>query len=107
KAGANFASANKQTVAINGDLSLTLKQSQLNDYLLNQMRLVPDVPANIEVRVKSNLGVSAATMYSNVLSFNVTPFSTPAKVTPPASGTLYITGSATPASWQCACGEPE
>ena len=29
----------------------------------------------------------------------------PPKVAPPISGTLYITGSATDADWQCGCGD--
>ncbi len=107
RAGANFASASKQTVAIKSDLQLRLTQTQLNDYLLNQLILTPDTPADIEVRLKANLGANAVTLLSNVLRFSVTPYSIPPKVAPPSSGTLYITGSATPASWQCACGEPE
>jgi hypothetical protein len=42
-----------------------------------------------------------------VYKYNVIPYPIPPKVTPPATGKLFITGSATPAGWQCACGEPE
>jgi hypothetical protein len=55
---------------------------------------------NLEVRVKSTLGSNnAVPLYSNVLKFTVTPYAIPPKVTPPASGTLYITGAATKGSW--------
>jgi starch-binding outer membrane protein SusE/F len=113
KKGANFTSNNKQTVAVSKDLVLSLTVSQLNDYLLNQLVLKPKIPVDIEIRVKASIN-GAATRISNVLSYNVTPYEIPPKVTPPgtealnyADGKLFITGSATPAGWQCACGEPE
>lgn len=99
RAGANFASPSKHTVAIKSDLNLRLSQGQLNDYLLNQMNLPVDAPADIEVRLKSNLGASAATLISNVLSFNVRPFSTPPKVSPPSADNLWIVGDAAPSGW--------
>lgn len=99
RAGANFASSNKHTVAVKSDLMLNLTQGQLNDYLLNQMNLPVDVPVDIEVRLKSNLGASAATLISNVLKFNVRPFSTPPKVNPPTAGNLWIVGDAAPSGW--------
>ncbi|HEX2847271.1 MAG TPA: SusE domain-containing protein [Chitinophagaceae bacterium] len=101
--GANFTNPNKQTIAVSNDLSKTLTQSQLNDYLLNQLVLVPAMEHNIEMRVKSNLTNNSALLISNALQFKVTPYAIPPKVAPPASGKLYITGSATPASWQCGC----
>jgi hypothetical protein len=99
RAGANFAGPNKHTVAVKSDLMLNLTQGQLNDYLLNQMNLPVDVPVDIEVRLKSNLGASAATLISNVLKFNVRPFSTPPKVNPPTAGNLWIVGDAAPSGW--------
>jgi starch-binding outer membrane protein SusE/F len=99
KAGSNFASANKHTVAIKSDLNLKLTQGQLNDYLLNQMNLPVDAPADIEVRLKSNLGANASTLISNVLKFNVRPFSTPPKVNPPSADNLWMVGDAAPSGW--------
>ena len=99
RAGANFASANKQSVAIKSDLQLNLTQGQLNGYLLNQMNLTVGQPAEIEVRLIQNLGASAATLISNVLKFTVTPFSTPPKVDPPAADNLWIVGDAAPSGW--------
>ena len=107
KAGANFSSANKQSVAISKDLSMSFKVSVINDYLLNQLLFAPGVPRDIEIRVMSSLGNPAsATLYSNTLKYSVTPYAIPPKVEPPASGKLFVTGAATPASWMTA-GDPE
>jgi hypothetical protein len=106
KKGANFTSNNKQTVAVSRELSLSLTVGVLNDYLLNQLVLKPGIPVDIEVRVKSSMN-GAATRISNALSYNVTPYAIPPKVEPPTTNKLFVTGSATPAGWQCACGEAE
>lgn len=105
--GANFTNPNKKTIAISSDLSLSFTQGELNDVLLNQLNLKPTIPHNIEIRVTSTLNNNSVPLTSNVLKYTVTPYAIPPKVTPPASGKLFITGSATPASWQCGCGEAE
>lgn len=105
--GANFTNPKKRTLAIANSLSKTITQAELNDYLLNTLELKPSMPHNIELRVKSSLTGNSVSLTSNVLKFVVTPYSIPPKVDPPASGKLFITGSATPASWQCGCGEAE
>ena len=104
-AGANFTNPNRKSISLSGDLSLSISQSQLNDYLLNQLVLIAGAPHNIEVRVKSTIG-GAVPLYSNVLKFAVTPYVIPPKVPPPASGKLYITGGATPGNWMGG-GDPE
>jgi starch-binding outer membrane protein SusE/F len=104
-AGANFTNPNRKSISLSGDLSLTITQAQLNDYLLNQLVLAPAQPHNIEIRVKSTIG-GAVPLYSNVLKFAVTPYVIPPKVPPPSSGKLYITGSATPGNWMGG-GDPE
>jgi hypothetical protein len=106
KKGANFTSNNKQTIAVSKDLVLSITVGQFNDYLLNQLVLKPGVPVEIEIRVRSSMN-GAATRISNALSYNVTPYAIPPKVDPPTTNKLFITGSATPAGWQCACGEAE
>ncbi|MDB5249063.1 MAG: hypothetical protein JWQ40_3457 [Segetibacter sp.] len=99
-AGANFTNPNKQTVSISKELTASFTHSVFNDYLLNQLVLRPGMPHNLEVRVKSTLGSNnSVPLVSNVLKFRVTPYAIPPKVTPPASGRLYITGSATPGNW--------
>lgn len=104
--GANFTNPNRQSVAISKDLSKSFTQGEFNGYLLNQLQLVPGVPHNVQIRVTSTLTNSSVPLKSNVLSFTVTPFSIPPVVTPPASGKLYITGSATPGNWMGG-GDPE
>lgn len=97
--GANFTNPNKKSIAISQELSQTLSQATFNDYLLNQLVLKPGVSHNIDVRIKSTLGNNSATLYSNVLKFTVTPFAIPPKVTPPATGELWIIGNAVASGW--------
>ena len=97
--GANFTNPNKKVIAISKDLNLAMTQIAFNDLLLNQLQLAPAVSHNIEIRVKSFLINSTGIQYSNVLKFTATPYSLPPKITPPASGTLFITGSAVPSGW--------
>lgn len=93
--GADFTNPQRKILSISNDLSLTLSQHDLNDYLLNQLQLTPAVPHGIEFRVRSTIG-TAIPLFSNVLQFTVTPYAIPPKVDPPASGELYIVGNATP-----------
>jgi len=104
--GANFTNPNKQSISISRDLSRSFTQSVFNGYLLNQLQLTPGAPHNIQIRVTSSLINGSVPLQSNVLSFTVTPFAIPPVVTPPASGNLYITGSATPGNWMGG-GDPE
>jgi starch-binding outer membrane protein SusE/F len=104
--GANFTNPNRKSISLSGDQNLTIKQSELNDYLLNQLYLTAGVPHNIEIRVTSSIG-NTVPLYSNVLKFaGVTPYVIPPKVTPPASGTLYIVGSAVSYGWNNPVGDP-
>jgi hypothetical protein len=108
KVGFNFNSAAKKSIAISSDLDKTFTQSELNDILLNQLQFNPGAVANIDVRVIATLGASGAgKLISNTLKYSVVPYAIPPKVDPPSTGKLFITGSATPASWQCGCGEAE
>lgn len=97
--GANFTNPNREVISLGTDLSKTLLQSELNDYLLNQLQLKPAVLHNIEIRVTGFLVGGSEPLASNVLSFKVTPYAIPPKVTPPASGELYITGNAVASDW--------
>jgi starch-binding outer membrane protein SusE/F len=96
--GANFKNPARQSISVSRDLSLSLTNTQLNDYLLNQLQLRVSVPHNIEMRVTSSIS-NTVPLISNVLKFTVTPYAIPPKVTPPASGNLYITGAATNGGW--------
>lgn len=97
--GASFTNPNREVISLGTDLSKTLTQTQLNDYLLNQLQLKPAMVHNIEVRVTGFLVGGSEPLVSNVLSFKVTPFAIPPKVAPPASGELYITGNAVASDW--------
>ena len=96
---ANFTNTNRKIITVGNDLSLTLTQDQLNDYLLNQLQLSTTKSHNIEMRVRSTLAGSVAPLYSNVMKFTARPYAIPPKVAPPASGRLFIVGSATPGGW--------
>lgn len=97
--GSNFTNPNRKIISVGNDLSLTLTQDQLNDYLLNQLQLSTARTHNIEMRVTSMLANGAAPLHSNVMKFTARPFAIPPKVAPPASGKLFIVGSATPKGW--------
>jgi len=97
--GANFTNPNKKALAISQDLNQTITVGTFNDYLLNQLVLKPAKPHNIEVRVKSTLGNGSVPLYSNVLKYTVTPYAIPPKVTPPATGNLWIIGNAVAGGW--------
>jgi starch-binding outer membrane protein SusE/F len=106
--GSNFTYPKRKQISIAKDLSSAITQSELNDYLLNDMLLVVAIPHNIEFRIRATVGNGLGTaIYSNVLKYTVVPYVIPPKVTPPSTGKLFITGGATPASWQCGCGEAE
>jgi hypothetical protein len=96
--GANFTNPKRKILTISKELSLTITQNDLNDYLLNQLQLTVAAPHNIEMRIRSTIG-SAVPLFSNVVKFTVTPYAIPPKVTPPASGRLFLVGSATPGGW--------
>ena len=92
--GANFTNPNKKELAISQDLSQTISVGNFNDYLLNQLVLKPGKAHNLDVRIKSTLTNSSVPLYSNVLNYTVTPYAIPPKVVPPASGNLWILGTA-------------
>lgn len=97
--GSNFTNPKRQTIGVSKEMSKSITQGELNDYLLNQLQLVPGMPHNIEIRVNSNLPNNNAVLSSNVLKFTVTPYAIPPKVAPPTTGKLYIVGSATNGDW--------
>jgi starch-binding outer membrane protein SusE/F len=98
-AGANFTNPNREVLSLGTDLSKDFTQSAFNDYLLNQLQLKPAMSHDLEVRVTAFLIGGAEPLVSNVLMLKATPYAIPPKVTPPASGTLYIVGSAVSGGW--------
>jgi starch-binding outer membrane protein SusE/F len=104
--GSNFTNKDRKIISLSSDLSIDITQNDFNDYLLNQLQLKPAMPHNMEIRLKSSLDNGSSPLYSNILRYTVTPYAIPPKVTPPASGKLYITGSATAGNWMSG-GDPE
>ncbi|HEY6503216.1 MAG TPA: SusE domain-containing protein [Chitinophagaceae bacterium] len=96
--GTNFAAA-KKAISLSKDLSIAFTQGELNDYLLNTLNLAPAVAHSIQFRVTSSLINTSVPLASNIIKFTITPYAIPPKVTPPASGELYIVGSATNGGW--------
>lgn len=98
--GANFSSSKKYTTVLASDLSKSFTVAQLNDILGNTMllQLNPRRSYTLQARIISSIGTSVP-IASNPVSFTTTPFAPPPKVTPPASGELYITGNAVASDW--------
>lgn len=101
--GSNFTNPQKGQTVYSKVLSTNLTVGELNSKLL-AAGFLEDMPHEIEFRIKANLINNSAIIYSNVIKMTITPF---LDVLYPVPANLYITGSATPASWQCGCGEPE
>jgi len=97
--GSDFTNPNKKAIAVSKDLSLTITVGNFNDYLLNQLVLVPGMSHNLDIRIKSTLINSSVPLYSNVLKYTVTPYAIPPKVQPPTEGNLWIVGSAVASGW--------
>ena len=104
--GANFSSANMQTVAINSALDTSFNVTQFNAIIGNGLQVAFGQPHNIQARIVSFLAPvtsptlsNSSTLYSNVFNYIITPFAPPPKVTPPSEGTLFIVGSATAGGW--------
>jgi starch-binding outer membrane protein SusE/F len=100
--GANFTNPKRGEKSISKDLATTLTVKDLNT-ILSVMELKEDIPHNLEFRIKSSLANGSATLFSNVIKVIVTPYF---DVVYPVPTKLYITGSASPASWMSG-GDPE
>ncbi len=101
--GSNFTNPTKGEIIYSKILSTSLTVGELNSKLL-AAGFLEDMSHEIEFRIKASLKNNSAIVYSNIIKMTITPF---LDVLYPVPANLYITGSATPASWQCACGEPE
>ncbi|MCW3111947.1 MAG: hypothetical protein JWR18_343 [Segetibacter sp.] len=94
--GKNFAKANSKVVI--GALSTAYTAKELNTMLLNYGYAF-NVPVDMDVRVTSSYGNNNERSSSNVVKVKMTPYKVPPKVALPASGKLYIVGSATQGTW--------
>lgn len=102
--GNAFVSGVMQENVIAKDLGVTLTVKELNA-ILTKMNLTENVPYNMAFRIKASLANGALPLYSDPIKMTVTPY-LDAVVAPPASGKLFITGSATPGGWMGG-GDPE
>ena len=85
-------------VSVSKNLSYSFISSQLNDIMLNQLNLQASMQHTLEIKVISSLANSTVPLTSNSINYTATAYAIPPKVTPPASGTLFIVGSAV-GSW--------
>jgi hypothetical protein len=88
-----------KTISVGTDLSKTFTQSEFNDILLNQLQLDTAAVSPVYIRVDAFFNGGAGLLSSNALAISAKPYPIPPKVAPPASGTLFIVGSATPGGW--------
>jgi len=105
--GANFNSSKKYTTVFAKELSKSFTVAELNGIIGNTMllQLNPRRNYTFQTRIIASIG-SNAKLPSNAISFTAKPFSPPPKVDTPASGKLFITGSATAGNWMGG-GDPE
>lgn len=101
--GSGFTNPKKSETTISKDLAYTFTVGELNTKLL-AMGLLENIPHNLEIRIKAALINNTAVLYSNIVKIVATPY---LDVVYPVPAKLFITGSATPAGWQCGCGEPD
>ena len=99
--GGNFSSSKKQSISVSKDLSFTYTVGALNAVLGNVMllQLSPRRTYTMQARVTSSITGGNGKLTSNIFTFTVKPFPPPPKVALPASGKLFITGSATAGGW--------
>jgi hypothetical protein len=100
--GASFTNPKIGELSIPKELTKTLTVKELNTLLLG-MGLLENIPHNMEIRLKANITNSNVPLYSAVTKIVITPY---LDVVYPVPAKLYITGSATPASWMGG-GDPE
>ena len=97
EAGAKFSSPELQEKSLSGDLSYSPTIGEINS-IMAKLGLKVDELQTMEVRLKASFIGGAEALYSNVVKFSAVPYLDVA-VKLPSSGTLFITGSATPSDW--------
>ena len=94
--GRNFSKATP--VIVTGALSKSFTAKELNAILLNY-GFNYNVAYNMDVRVTSSYANNDDRLVSNTLVIKMTPYLIPPKVTPPASGRLFLVGDASQGGW--------
>lgn len=94
--GRNFSNAVTYIIADSMKTSFTAKE--LNNILLG-WGFAYNKPYNVDIHVISSYANNNERISSNTLTVQMTPYVTPPKVAPPASGELYLVGDATQGGW--------
>ncbi len=95
--GSNFSNPNIQEIVVAKDLSRGVTIKEINTAMA-KLGLMENLPHNVEIRIKTNLTNSSATLYSNVLKSVITNYLDVA-VPLPSSGDLFLVGDATAGGW--------
>jgi hypothetical protein len=94
--GKNFANATSKQII--GTLSTSFLAKELNTILLG-FGYAFNKPVDMDVKVTSSYVNNNERLASNILKIKMTPYKIPPKVELPASGKLFIVGSATQGGW--------
>jgi hypothetical protein len=97
--GSNFTNPKLVQITIASALSTSFTVGNLNTQLFGFLTLQTGVPHNIAMRVVSFLNAGSIPLYSNTITYTITPYAIPPAVAPPSSGVLFLTGGATPDGW--------
>lgn len=94
--GRNFSKSVKRIIS--GALTTSFTAKDLNAILLGY-GFSFGVAYDMDIRITSSYANNNELLRSNVIKVKMTPYKIPPKVTPPASGRLFIVGSATAGGW--------
>jgi hypothetical protein len=92
--GSNFTNPKLVQITIASALSTSFTVGNLNTQLFGFLTLQTGVPHNIAMRVVSFLNSASIPLYSNTLTYTITPYAIPPAVAPPPNDSLYIVGAA-------------
>ena len=95
-AGRNF--SNAASIVLTNKTSYSFVAKDLNAILLS-LGFKYNTAYKVDVRIVSSYANNNDQIASNVLTLTMTPYVVPPKVTPPASKTLFLVGSATAGGW--------
>lgn len=86
------------TKVVSGTLSTAFTAKELNTILLNK-GYASNVPVVMDVRMTSSYVNNNERIASNILKVKMTPYKIPPKIALPASGKLFLIGSASTGGW--------
>ncbi|HEY0039526.1 MAG TPA: SusE domain-containing protein [Flavisolibacter sp.] len=95
-AGKNF--SRPDTKVVLGTSGATFTAKELNNFLVARGYAF-NAPVDMDVRVISSYANNNERLTSNVVRIKMTPYKIPPKIALPASGRLFIVGSATQGGW--------